>query len=109
MMQVDGGMTYGYYNRWREILCRMVHRASPSEIWVEPDKWRGKPFVHLINFSDCEGVIGTEACKVLAKDFADHQAIADKELEMPFFKQIFDKLRAAFEFAAAGNGAVVFS
>ena len=50
--------------RWRVL-------AAPK-VRTNPEK-EGLPFVELINFSDCEGVIGPEVAAKLAKDFADYE------------------------------------
>ena len=64
------------------------------------------PFVELISFSDCEGVIGPETSAKLAKDFADYQAQADQHSD-EYFRARYRQWREAFEFARV-NGAVCF-
>ena len=44
--------SYSGYNEWRAILCRMAHGVDPAELWDNPEKYKGKPFFELINFSD---------------------------------------------------------
>lgn len=98
--------SYSGYNRWREMLSEMAHGVSPRTIWESFDKWDDKPFVRLINFSDCEGVIGSDIAKVLAKDFADFQERADQHPD-DWFRVKYADWRRAFELAAQ-SGAVRF-
>lgn len=67
-------------------------------------KANGEAFVELINFSDCEGVIGAEVAKKLAADFAAYQ---DKAGDKGDFARVYASWRKAFELAADG-GAVCF-
>jgi hypothetical protein len=62
---------YSSYNRWRERLCAVVLGVQPDQVWNYPEHFAGKPFFELINFSDCEGVIGPQTCAKLAKDFEE--------------------------------------
>lgn len=64
--------SYSWYNRWRSHLACAIHGVGLSTIWENPESYRRKPFIELINFSDCEGCIGPEACATLARDFANH-------------------------------------
>ena len=79
-------MPYGSYNRWREWLAklaeaypavrsRMTQEASHSQGAWNQD---GGPFWELINFSDCEGTIGTDACQKLLKDFNEYEQKAQE-------------------------------
>jgi len=65
--------SYGGYGCWRDMLCRMAHGISSTELLANPPKpktlFESIPFQELICFSDCEGVIGTDVCKKLAEDF----------------------------------------
>lgn len=113
-----GAGSYGSYGAWREELARM---AGYQEIERVPDyapsrrmgcsaaAWAGlcdgMPFVELVNFSDCDGVIAAETAAKLAADFAkfDEQA----KLVGDSFYELFQQWRHAFEVAADG-GAVEF-
>jgi hypothetical protein len=48
--------SYSGYNWWRNQLALMAYGKSAEEIWREPNP--SGPFIELIDFSDCEGVIG---------------------------------------------------
>lgn len=94
--------SYGGYNRWREQLAALVGK-NPYAVWQDPQPG---PFVELINFTDCDGVIGAAASKKLAADFAAHQAQADAHPDN-YFRERYAAFRNAFE-RAAENGCVVF-
>ena len=64
------------------------------------------PFWELINFTDCNGVLGTAVCQKLAKDFADYEVSA-RSLEDKEFLYTYLQFKAAVEWASDG-GAVVF-
>ncbi|EJO27445.1 hypothetical protein QWC_31809, partial [Achromobacter marplatensis] len=73
--------------------------------------WNGAqgPFSELINFSDCEGAIGTAVSAKLARDFAEFDAKAKDhsgDLGARFY-QLYKEFRAVFEMAA-DSGAVYF-
>lgn len=65
--------SYGGYNIFREWLCKAAHGVKPEVIWSDPDAWWDKPFVPLIHFSDCEGVIGPKTAQRLAQEFAEER------------------------------------
>lgn len=95
--------SYGGYNAWRDELATLAGFPSASQVWEKAD-YDG-PFEPLINFSDCEGIIGPETSARLARDFAEHQPKADAI--GGYFAEKYADWRAAFE-AVAGNGFVDF-
>lgn len=111
--------SYSGYNAWREQLAELAgYPAQPANFG---DAVRGRPpkehsagawsatsgpFWELINFSDCEGVIGPRTSAKLAKDFADHQAKADAHPD-EWFRDLYAMWRRAFELASDA-GAVDF-
>lgn len=106
--------SYGGYNHWREELAKLAGypvgqyerygTLYPSHCVACWDGQKG-PFSELINFSDCEGIIGTAVASKLAKDFADFQAKADEI--GGHFREKYEDWRKAFEMAADA-GAVRF-
>lgn len=106
--------SYGGYNGWRNDLARLaeypLEKYKPS-YGDERDShcvacWNGAPgpFAELINFSDCEGVIGPVASAKLAKDFADFDERARKLDQTDFwFYARYQDWRRAFEMAADGG------
>ena len=92
--------SYSGYNLWREQLAALVD-INPRDVWNAQQPPSG-PFVELINFSDCEGVIGPVTSAKLARDFAEHQAKADAH-EDEWFRTRYVHWREAFELAARGG------
>lgn len=96
--------SYGGYNVWRDQLAQLAGWPSAQAVWN--GKVATGPFVELINFSDCEGVIGAGVSAKLAKDFAAYQPKADAHPD-EYFRAKYAEWRRAFE-AAADGGAVEF-
>ncbi len=61
--------SYGGYNSWRNWLAQLAGFESAYNVWAMVEKGQTGPFFDLINFSDCEGTLGTDACKKLLLDF----------------------------------------
>lgn len=98
--------SYSGYNAWREMLGDLVGVEAPRdgrEFHAPPVD---APFAPLLNFSDCEGTLGTATCARLAADFAAHQAKAGAH-EDDSFRQQYADWRKACEMAADG-GAIAF-
>lgn len=106
-----GYIRYGY---WRNRLAQLAGYPSldsepetPHAAWV----WKNRPdgrFAELINFSDCEGCIGTAVAKKIATDFAEFQPSIDllvHNRENEQFKNLYAEFRKVFEFAS-NNGLV---
>jgi hypothetical protein len=70
--------SYGYYNWWRGELSRFALGVEADDVWMEPGDFRGRPFVELIDFTDCDGRIGTTVAAKLAADFTSHAARAKR-------------------------------
>ena len=107
--------SYGGYNRWREQLAELAgYELTEFDDYGRVAKchaaacWHGAegPFSELINFSDCEGVIGATVSAKLALDFKEFQDKADQHCD-DYFKEKYAEWRKAFETAADG-GAVRF-
>jgi hypothetical protein len=102
---------YGWYNWWRECLAKMALDVNPVNIWDSPEVFAGKPFVELINFSDCEGIIGPKTSAKLHKDFkAFHEqakSLTNTENKEGFLGT-YECFMGAFEVAATKNGVVKF-
>jgi hypothetical protein len=97
--------SYMYYSKWRNQLAEMAGLGSAEAVRTNPEK-KGLPFVELIDFSDCEGVIGPKVAAKLAKDFADYEFSASAfavESEDDFFLALYREWRRAFEWAADGG------
>jgi len=110
------GRAYSGYSAWREELAKIAGYPMTDFEWLgqklkrhDAGAWQVTegPFWELINFSDCEGVIGTSVCKKLAKDFQDFQTKAD-EHENESWREGYKCMRHAFEIGA-DEGLVRFS
>lgn len=64
--------SYSTYNRWRNDLAMAIHGVEAAAIW-EDSSYASKAFVELIDFSDCDGVIGAEVAEKLYHDFVEHE------------------------------------
>jgi hypothetical protein len=103
--------SYGGYNSWRDQLAELA--GYPKGQYEQYSRqwdshcvacWNGAtgPFSELINFSDCEGIIGPSVSKKLAADFAEFQTRADALVDERFAAK-YREWRAAFELAADGG------
>lgn len=108
--------SYGSYNAWREELAKLAgYPATDYTIYGQTKKrhdagaWAATsgPFWELINFSDCEGVIGPAVSAKLAKDFAEFDGRAKEHVsaQQDWFYSQYVAWHTAFEMAA-DNGAV---
>ena len=106
--------SYSGYNAWRNELARCMLGVSDEQVWKmasERKTFNKKPFVELINYSDCEGFIGPKTAAKLAQDFSKFENKA-KAHQMPndpdnWFYTQYQKWKTAFE-VASNNGAVKF-
>ncbi|MDN5505367.1 MAG: hypothetical protein L0H10_16360 [Comamonas sp.] len=105
---------YGRYNSWRNELAKLAGYPLGSykqygKDWPSycSECWNGRqgPFSELINFTDCDGVIGPVVAAKLAKDFAEFDSKA-QAIDSDFYEK-YAEWREVFEFAA-DNGAVDF-
>ncbi len=102
------GKSYGGYNRWRNQLAQLAGHPSDEYVWNNYQELENKAFIELICFSDCEGIIGTEVSKKLAKDFQEFDERAlQKGAQIGDFHAYYEEMKKAFEFASE-NGCVRF-
>jgi len=107
--------SYGGYNQWRETLAKIagypnkpykqyetIRDSHANTVWSNPVPG---PFMEIINFSDCEGIIGTKVSQKLFKDFVEYDEKAKEEDE--YFYRIYCDFKSAFE-SASENGRVDF-
>jgi hypothetical protein len=109
--------SYSGYNHFRTTLCECFFGFSPEIIWNNTENYKNKNFVELINFSDCEGFIGSKTSKKLFDDFYKNKDtffdyLKDNDLLPNFIKDNYKKnyknWMKSFEIASDG-GVVVFS
>lgn len=105
---------YGGYGNWRETLAKLA--GYPIDIYEafgvkkelhSASAWSGKvkkgsPFFELINFSDCEGVIGHVVAKKLLRDFDEFNDRA-KEIELHGFYEGYCEIWDGLKIAADGG------
>lgn len=102
--------SYSGYGEFRRALCKAALGVAPEVVWTDPEGYRTVPFFELINFSDCEGTIGPEACADLAEDFGGSlrdQIRTRLSIDDPWFVERYDLWQRAFELAAS-TGIVSF-
>ena len=103
--------SYSGYNLWRRMLSQFAHGVDPEVIWESPRRYRGKAFVELIDFTDCDGRIGTETSKKLAQDFSDNAKraadYASTAENGDYFWEVYQEFAQAFALAAQ-DGALAF-
>jgi hypothetical protein len=102
---------YDFYNLWREHLSQLALGVEPSTVWEDPEQFAGRPFVELINFTDCDGRVGARLAAKLAADFRAYAVRAEEfaatlEDDGDFINNYRDFTRA-FELAAQ-QGALAF-
>jgi hypothetical protein len=113
--------SYSGYNQWRHELCRLALGCDPSEVWRNREQHVDSPFVELIDFSDCEGVIGPVTSARLLADFEFFAEAAERHAARTalwWFHEGYDNWTRAFRMAAgdetrafplpAGAGFVMF-
>jgi len=120
--------SYSGYNYWRNELAILIGYDNDENVWKDnsfdpikiynnrKDKLKSingekielvKPFLELIFFSDCEGVIGPDVSKKLYDDFCNYENIAKLHPDKNFY-DLYLKWKEAFK-VASDNGAVCFS
>lgn len=101
--------SYSYYGFWRDQLARMTGEHSAEAVWEKSRLGKDGPFYALIDFSDCEGVIGPQTSNRLAQSF---DVWLDRAREFGAkdgrsFMETYEDFRRAFR-AAARTGCVEF-
>ena len=104
--------SYSSYNWWRDQLARFAHGVPAEEVWAHPRRYKGKPFVELIDFTDCDGRIGTPVAAKLLADFQAHAGKADDFAtslgeEAEYWLEVYREFTEAFRLAAQ-DGALMF-
>ena len=102
--------SYSGYNKFREALSVGILGSTPQEVWNNPEKYQGLPFVELIDYSDCEGFFDSEFSKKLFKDFESNEEKFKaycESLGVNFYFQRYLDFKRGFELASDG-GVLVF-
>jgi hypothetical protein len=98
--------SYSGYGMWRDTLSRAILGVPAEEVWDDPDAFAGKPFVELINFSDCDGKIGTRVCTKLYETFMKYDPRIDI-MDEDWFVDIYETFIMVFNLGRK-NGCVEF-
>ncbi len=113
--------SYSSYSRWRSILCEMMGYPALDILFesttrdlainnILDHKTSTEPFIELICFSDCEGIIGPEMSYklyqnfLLYKDMAKEYSISHKAND---WFSLYEDFLKAFKIAS-NNGCVEF-
>ncbi len=96
--------SYGGYNSFRNNLCTLANNITVEELWKTEDE--SLKFYWLINFSDCEGYIGTSYCKILYDEFVKYNDKIMSSLN-DFDKVKYKDFKEAFRLGS-NNGLVDF-
>lgn len=93
--------SYMGYGGFRKHLCQVVNKIEIEKLWEIKDiSVKETPFYWLLNFSDCEGYIGTSYCEILFDNFKDFEQIfmegTDKN---SYFIEVYLNFKEAFEIA----------
>ena len=101
--------SYSGYSEWRNALSEVAVGVPADRAWNEPQKYSICPFYELIDFSDCEGVIGPSVAHKLARDFRIQRETVRPRLEDKgeWYAEQYDLWQNAFALAA-GEGMVYF-
>lgn len=104
MYAIGSYSTYGWFRRSLNDYMQTLTVEFPLS----------RVFKLLINYSDCEGIIGTYACKILFESFSvfrngfDVWALSSMQpTDYQYAMETYNKFKDAFEFASDG-GAVEF-
>lgn len=76
--------SYGGYNTFRRYLCEGLVGVDPNVLWSNPELYENEPMFEMINFSDCEGILGTAVCKKLHPQFVEN-----RDRFQTYLKEIF--------------------
>ena len=100
--------SYSTYNEFRSWLARASSGGPPSAYWTpQAEKDGTLPFLHLINFSDCEGSIGPRTCAGLAREFVSLRDKVRQSYESVLWISLYDLFGKAFAIGAC-DGWVLF-
>jgi len=103
--------SYRNYNLFRNILCESINNLKDHELWElavkDTEKAKSLPFYWLINFSDCDGYIGSSFCEILYKNFCDYEVVFKERIKDEYFISIYNEFKNAFELSK-NNGIIIF-
>ena len=96
--------SYSGYNKFRNELCISANNIQDKKLWTSKNE--AFKFYWLINFTDCDGYIGTSYCKILYDEFVKYENEVKSNLN-EYFHKTYDNFKEAFRLAS-DNGLVSF-
>ena len=96
--------SYNGYNKFRNELCISANNIQDKKLWTSKNE--AFKFYWLINFTDCDGYIGTSYCKILYDEFVKYENEVKSNLN-EYFHKTYDNFKEAFRLAS-NNGLVSF-
>ena len=97
--------SYSGYNDFRKDLA-VVGGYTVKRLCYAPEAYRNHPFFDMVYFTDCDGVICSEICEKLYKEFVEYHHKASGILS-EWYMNIYNNFMEAFKIGA-DNGCVVF-
>lgn len=100
--------SYSTYNGFRRDLSLAIFGVRVENIWKNVEAYEGRPFFEMIEFSDCEGIIGPVVSKKLYEDFKTHRSnmikycldnFIDDEYTYEYTMGTYDNFTTAFKIA----------
>ena len=108
--------SYSGYNRFRKLLSKGVADVDVDTLWENEAQYKDSPMFEMINFSDCEGILGTGVCQKLYPQFVDNRVKFENYLKSEFGQDVntviwemetYDNFTEAFKLGSQ-NGIVVY-
>lgn len=109
------GVSYGYYNHIRNVLCESFLNSTPEKIWsrcgnLGTNQKYGRNLYYLINFADNEGYIGPTAVKKISKYLTPQRVQkALKKMNKEARPWVLELIDTIHETAKMPRGYLVFS
>jgi len=100
----DISFSYSTYDSFRNSLSLKSNGMTEEELWNSNNK--NLKFYYIINFSDCEGYIGTSYCKILYDEFTKYEEDIIPLFDN-YYKGIYLNLKEIFRLGS-NNGFVDF-
>jgi hypothetical protein len=100
--------SYSGYGVFRNLLSQIALGVDAKTVWVEEEKYVGKPFYEMINFSDCEGKFGPQISAKLHKDFVENRDIFHEKIKANnpyegYYESVYDNFMEGFSIASKGG------
>lgn len=108
--------SYSGYGRFRKLLSEGLAGVDPDTLWNNPELYRDATMFEMINFSDCEGILGTGVCQKLYPQFVANREKFESFLNAAFGDTdlarwemgTYDDFMEAFKLGSQ-NGIVIYT